>query len=170
MFPRTSHVFRRVPLALIGLFTIFILTILALPTPSSEADTPSTDQTANTVQRDVPGETRSVQEGDQIQILPSRARLMEQIELILEAQREDIAQLRASFDKSATPEEALAVQRRIEERKLKAEISIYAAQIVYLREIGRQDAAMKLEQVVQQLRDPESASRSTEVPSDDSQN
>lgn len=170
MFPRTSHALWRASLVLITLFTIFILTVLALPTPSSEADTPPTDQTANTVQRDVSGKTRAVQEGDQIQIVPSRARLMEQIDRILEAQHEDLAQLRASFDKSATPEEALAVQRRIEERKREAEIGIYAAQIVYLREIGREDAVMRLERVIQQLRDPESAPRSIEVPSGDSQN
>ena len=80
---------------------------------------------------------------------------MAEIDRILLEQKEDIDALRIAFDKSASPEQALELQRQVEQRKREAEIAIYSAQIDYLKPLGREDSIAKLEMAIQHLSDPQ---------------
>lgn len=69
-----------------------------------------------------------------------------------EAFNAELARLTELFAASATPEEALAVQRQITLLKQNAEIGVLEIQLGFAREAGRAEQAAELEGIIAQAR------------------
>jgi hypothetical protein len=80
--------------------------------------------------------------------------MMAEMQAVLAAERERVAELRLRGDKAATPDEAVAIQREIERVKFDTEISLLRVQAKHARAAGRTQVAARIEAAINELLSP----------------
>jgi hypothetical protein len=80
--------------------------------------------------------------------------MMIEMQAVMTAEREKVAELRARADKASTPDEAVAIQREIERVKFDSEISLLRVQAKHARAAGRTQVATSIEAAINELLSP----------------
>jgi hypothetical protein len=80
--------------------------------------------------------------------------MMTEIRALLDADAEQVAALRQRIAKASSPEEALVLQRQIEQLKLDTEVSLLRVQAKHARAAGRTEVASRLEAAISELLNP----------------
>ncbi len=89
----------------------------------------------------------------------ARARHTARIREIMAREKEQAAALEAEFAAAADEQAALRIQRRIQDLRQQTEIELLRAQADHARQLGRPEAAARIEADIRQLQDPDRAAR-----------
>jgi hypothetical protein len=80
--------------------------------------------------------------------------MMAEMQTVLAAENEKLAELRQRVRSAPTPDEALAIQRDIERLKFETEVSLLRVQAKHARAAGRTEVASRIEMAIAELVHP----------------
>jgi len=100
------------------------------------------------------GPQSSADQPPTVPLSPEITPMMAEIEALLKAEAEALADLNASFQQARDETEALAVQEEISRIKVETELNILRVQIRHARAAGHEDVAVKLEAAIEKMTNP----------------
>jgi hypothetical protein len=80
--------------------------------------------------------------------------MMAEMQTVLAAESERLAELKLRAGKAPTPDDALAIQREIERVKFDTEVSLLRVQAKHARQAGRTEVASRIESAIADLVNP----------------